>query len=115
MPISSSTPTGKLARRNPGLELVIGLALFGAGIATLFYAFSEMRRGRAAADVVETLAFSVGLFGGCLDPVNTAVQIVPWVSGDVVEPTPYSHSRTFFFVPAFLMLVGSWVWRHWLA
>jgi hypothetical protein len=115
VPISRLTGSKKLPRRTLVLEVVLGVALFSGGAFAVWHAIGELRQGRPVADIVETLAIAAMLFGGCLDPVNSVALALPWVADDIVEPSPYSRARWFFFLVAFVGFVGSWIWRHWVA
>ena len=115
MPISRPTASEKLPRRTLVLEVVLGVALFTGGAFAVWHAIGEVRQGRPVADIAETLAIAAMFFGGCLDPVNSVALALPWVVDDIVEPSPYSRVRWFFFLVAFLGFVGSWIWRHWVA
>jgi hypothetical protein len=115
VPISGPNASEKLPRRNLVLEVVLGVALFAGAAFVVWHSIGEVRQGRPVADIVETLAIAAMLFGSCLDPVNSVALALPWVVNDIVQPSPYSRVRWFFFLVAFLGFVGSWIWRHWIA
>jgi hypothetical protein len=112
--MNDHTPSGKLRRGTLALEVVLATVFLIGGAAAVWHAIGLARTGGPISEVTGLVGVAVILFGGCLDPVNSAALFLPWVLDDVAEPTPFSKARWFFFVPGLLIAISGWIWGHWI-
>jgi hypothetical protein len=112
-PESYDASADKLVPRWLAFEIVLGIALFVAGVALAWHAVIEARLGKQFTGV-EFLGIALIIFGGCFDPVNFVCLCFPFVSRDVAISPPFKKLGWTFWGVGFVLAVAGWVGEHWV-